>query len=234
MHSPKPPLITRAQLTGDADLREQVRWETASHQSAVHLVEHQGQRYVVKTPHGRGIRYWLTRRLIRREFRIYQQLQGAAGVPPCHGLTPEGWLVLGFVPAYSFRGNPPADRDRYFSQLRSVLDDMHSHGVAHGDLKNKDNLMVSADSSPTIIDFGIAMRWRPGFHPLNHFLFRLAQRLDYSAWAKHRYRDQGIKIPEEDLRFYQQGRLERGWHHLRNVIQRLRGRSTSKIWRPKK
>ncbi|HET9679739.1 MAG TPA: hypothetical protein VFP95_04145 [Gammaproteobacteria bacterium] len=231
---PSPPPITREQLTGNARLREETRWQTASHQSAVHLVEHEGQRYVVKTPHGRGIRHWLTAWLIRREYTIYQHLCDVTGIPPCYGLTPEGWLVLGFVPAHSFRGNPPANRSHYFAELRALLQTLHAHGVAHGDLKNKDNLMIAENSTPFIIDFGIAMRWRPGFHPLNHFLFRLARRLDYSAWAKHKYRGRSETVAEEDKAFMRRGPLERGWHHLRNGIQRLRGRSTSNVWRPKK
>lgn len=231
---PKPPPITPAQLTGDASLREHARWQTPSHQSAVHLVEHDGRRLVVKTPHGRGVRYWLTRRLISREYKIYQLLQGMKGIPPCLGLTPEGWLVLEFVPAHNLRGNPPADRAHYFTELRRTLHKLHEHGIAHGDLKNKDNLMVGENSTPYIIDFGIAMRWRPGFHPLNHFLFRLARQLDYSAWAKHKYRGQTDPVADEDAVFMQRSLLERGWHHLRNGIQRLRGHSTSKVWRPKK
>lgn len=232
-----PPPITDAQIRAadPAALREKLDWRGVSHQSTVVLVEHEGRRYVVKQPHGRGLRRWLTARLIRREHEIYRRLDGVTGVAGCRGLTPGGALVLDCIPARGLRHNPPADRNRYFDCLLPILKELHLRGVAHGDLKNKDNLMVDAEDRPWVIDFGIAVRWHSGFHPLNHRLFRLAQRLDYNAWIKHKYgrRPTESQIAPEDRPYWQRGRLERLWRPLRNLIQRLRGRSTSERYRPR-
>lgn len=233
MTGPVPPLTDEDIAAADPEaLRRHANWRGTSHQSAVLLIERAGRRYVIKSPQGRGFRRWLTARLIRREAAIYRRLEGLEGVPRCYGLTARGRLVLECVPARAFRDNPPTDRLRYFDRLLPVLKAMHARGIAHGDLKNKDNLMVGPGDTPWVIDFGIAMRWRAGFHPLNHWLFRLAKQLDYNAWIKHKYGRRPSGITAEDRAYWKRGWLERLWRPLRNAVQRLRGRSTSGSYRP--
>jgi len=53
-------------------------------------------------------------------------------------------------------GRLPLDRAlRLFDQLASALDYAHAHGVLHRDLK-PDNILVTPDDQPVIIDFGLA------------------------------------------------------------------------------
>ena len=53
--------------------------------------------------------------------------------------------------------------DNFFSRLFSDVKTMHQHGVAHMDLGNSGNILVSGRGDPAIIDFGsaIPLSWLP-------------------------------------------------------------------------
>ena len=70
------------------------------------------------------------------------------------------------------------------------------------DLKRKDNLLVRADESPCILDFGAAVIKKPGSHPLNHYHYQLAKQFDFNAWIKHKYHDRLDDISDEDRPLY--------------------------------
>ncbi len=216
----------------DAELRARGNWQTPSHQSTLRLLEHEGKQYIVKAPRGRGVMRWLTRHLLRKEYRLYQQLTNMPGVPQCLGLVRNEYLILEYIGGQSLRHAQITDHETYFAELLNILKRLHARGVAHGDLKNKDNLLVVAGSQPVIIDFGIAVRFRPGFHPFNHFWFRLAQRIDYNAWIKHKYGRRPENLDPADLPYWNRGPAEHFWRGVRNLIQRVRGRSTSNTRRP--
>lgn len=221
-------LNDRLEDSDDSELRRRARWRTPSHQSTLGLVEYAGRHYVVKSPRGHGLMYWLTAWLIRREYRTYCQLMNMPGVPACAGLLPGSRLVIELMDGTALRDATIADRETYFADLLAILQRMHARGIAHGDLKNKDNTLVLADGRACVIDFGIAVRYRPGFHPLNHALFRLAQRLDFNAWVKHKYRRHVDEISDADRQYWNRSWIEDVWYRMRNRIQRWRGHATSR------
>jgi len=221
-------LAARLGDSDDAELRRRAGWRTPSHQSTLALTEYAGRSYVVKAPRGGGLIRLLTAWLIRREYRIYRQLVNMPGAPECAGLLPGSRLVLEFKNGRALRDADIADRQAYFADLLDILKRMHARGIAHGDLKNKDNILVLADGGACVIDYGIAIRYKPGFHPINHALFRLAQRLDFNAWVKHKYRRHVEHITPEDAVYWQRSRLEDIWYRVRNRIQRMRGHATSR------
>lgn len=53
--------------------------------------------------------------------------------------------------------------DNFFSQLFTNVKTLHQHGVAHMDLGNSGNILVSGRGDPAIIDFGsaIPLSWLP-------------------------------------------------------------------------
>jgi hypothetical protein len=59
---------------------------------------------VVKRPHGSGLLRHLGQRAIRREGRVYERLEGIAGVPRCYGLIDDKYLVMEHVVGRPFRG----------------------------------------------------------------------------------------------------------------------------------
>ena len=70
---------------------------SSGYQGAAFLYEGTQGRRVIKVATGSGIVGWVRRWMIRREFAIYRHLAGVDGVPHCHGLLDEQFLVLEFV-----------------------------------------------------------------------------------------------------------------------------------------
>lgn len=81
---------------------------------------------------------------------------------------------------------------------------MHEAGVAHGDLKRKDNILVGPEEEPFVIDFGIAVlaEDRKGF------VFETIRQADYNAWIKHKYRGTPLALSPEDAEIYKPMVLE--------------------------
>ena len=96
---------------------------------------------------------------IRHEFKIYEILENLDGIPKCYGLTRDGSLVLEYIDGESYRSKQFEldGNDQFFSSLLELIKSMHDRGVAHGDLKRKDNLIVDKALNPYLIDFGTAL-----------------------------------------------------------------------------
>jgi predicted Ser/Thr protein kinase len=180
----------------------------AGYQGQVFPIEHRGQRLMVKAAYGRGPMRWLREYMLRREHRVYERLKGFEGAPHCLGLLGGRYLVLERVEGESLWQAEIRDREAFFATLFEHIEELHRRGVAHADLKRKDNLLVVAGRRPCLIDFGTAVVHRKGFHPLNHFLFRVARQFDYNAWVKHKHR-YIEHAPPQDLAYYRLTRTER-------------------------
>ncbi|HEX7043936.1 MAG TPA: hypothetical protein VF203_04915 [Burkholderiales bacterium] len=179
------------------------------YQGAVYLYEAGPRRLIVKVAWGRGLRGWARRWMLRREHAVYVRLAGFAGSPRCHGLLCGRYLVLDYVAAEPLRRVRPADPATYYDTLLAHIQELHRRGVAHADLKRRDNLLVVDGRFPCLIDFGAAVVRKPGFAPLNHWLYRLAQRFDYNAWAKLKYDGRFEDMTPEDRRYYRRTATER-------------------------
>lgn len=140
--------------------------------------------------------------MLRREFAIYRLLAGVTGVPRCLGLIAGEELVLEFVPGESLRQArlAPAERERLFAALLELISAVHGAGVAHGDLKRKDNILIGRDAKPYLIDFGTAVSAPPGAGWWRRLLYRQMCRVDLNAWVKLKYQRRIEAISPEDLR----------------------------------
>ncbi len=194
------------------------------YQGAVYLFEEHEPPLVIKTAHGRGPGAMLRRKMLRQEREVYRRLAGVAGVPRCFGLLDGRHLVLEFIEGVPFRRARIDERAPFFDRLARLIAELHARGVAHGDLKKKDNLLVRANNHPELIDFGVAIVRRPGFAPLNHFLYELAARFDINACAKLRLGRTPDPHRDSELYGYRRTHIERlaGW--IKTTYLALRGR----------
>lgn len=179
------------------------------YQAAVRLYERDGRRLIVKSASGSGIRGWLRRWMLRREYETYQRLKGFAGSPACHGLIQGRYLVLDYVDAVPVRLEQITDPRLFFDTLFAYIKELHRRGVAHADLKRRDNLLVIDGRLPCLVDFGAAIVAKPGFAPMNRYLYSLAQRFDFNAWAKLKYNGRMDQITSEDRAYYHFTIIER-------------------------
>ena len=183
-----------------------------SNQGLVYRLSAGNRQFAVKAAAGRGPLLAANRHTLRREHRAYRRLAGVAGIPQCHGLLEDRWLVLDFIEGEAFRNALPGPE--FFARLLETIQAMHARGVAHGDLKRKSNLMVDTQGRPVLLDFGAATILRPGWHPVNRRLFDFMRQTDLNAWVKLKYGGyEGVSNADGAL-------LRRSW--LERVLSRSR------------
>ncbi len=159
---------------------------------------------------------------LRRERDIYERVRTVTGIPRCIGLLDSKHLVLEHIPGDSYRNRQYElqDRDRFFERLLTTIEDMHAAGVAHGDLKRKDNLLVGPDERPFLIDFGLAFATDSGI-PFEKSFFEWVKQYDYNAWIKHKYQRRVEDISTDDAKYYRPMRLESLARGIRLLWQKL-------------
>jgi serine/threonine protein kinase len=158
--------------------------------------------------------------MLRREYRIYSRLSGISGIPRCYGFFMGRYLVLENVESQTFRHATIKDRNSFFAEMLTIIKSIHERGVAHGDLKRKGNILVTKDSRPCLIDFGVSVFRKPGFHPLNHFRHSFSHQHDFNAWVKYKYDRKYQDISPEDAQYYRPLRIERIARMIRRAWRR--------------
>ena len=141
------------------------------YQATVHRYASPLGEVVVKRPHDTFPLRQLGLAALRREQKVYERLENVAGIPQSYGLVDDRYLVLEAIDGPSLRDHEPhlEDRERFFAHLFDTIAAMHAAGVAHGDLKRKDNVLVGSGERPYIIDFGVAtLKKHPGAHLEQH------------------------------------------------------------------
>lgn len=195
--------------------------------------------FVVKSPHPNPFLAWFGRRAIRREARLYELLAGVRGIPQSFGLAAGEHLVLEYVPGQTLRTAAPElkDRERFFTRLLDTIRAMHAAGVAHGDLKRKENTLVGPDETPYIIDFGIACLRPEPARGSGGRRFDLTRQMDLNAWIKLRYGAHPSELPPEHAALHRPLPVERIARRLREpwkllTLRRLRKRRRAESSRP--
>lgn len=176
----------------------------SGYQGVVYLRERADGPRIVKSPIGSGLARSARRAMLRREYSVYQRLQGIRGIPRCDGLVAGEDLVLEFVPGGSLRELrlDGAARERFFAELLALIRAIHGAGVAHADLKRKDNILVGPDGQPFLIDFGMAVTVDASSGRLRRWLFQQARRTDLNAWFKLKYQRQARTVAAADAAIY--------------------------------
>lgn len=192
-----------------ACVRDGDRMEHRGYQGNIHTSQIGEHKILVKSAAGRGIVAWLNRWMLRREYLIYRRLTGISCIPHCHGFFLGRYLVLENVDSQTMRHATISDRELFFAEMLKTIESIHERGVAHGDLKRKENILVTADSRPCLIDFGVSIFRKPGFHPFNHFRHSFSHQHDFNAWVKHKYDRQFQDISPEDAKYHRPLRIER-------------------------
>lgn len=197
----------------------------SGYQASTYLYRGPGGEFVIKEALGSTLRRRVSEASIRREHQIYSKLSGVPGIPRCFGLLDGKYLILEYVPGDSYRRleHDLDDRERFFARLLRTVNGMHEAGVAHGDLKRKDNILVGPNQEPYVIDFGIAIMAdnRKGF------VFETIRQADRNAWIKHKYQGRMGSLSAEDAEIYRPMVLETVARSIRVFWQKL----TLRRWR---
>jgi predicted Ser/Thr protein kinase len=192
---------------------------------------------VVKKPHRSPLLGWLWRYLLRREHAVYARLADVSGVPHTYGLIDGEFLALEYVAGPSLREHEQGltDRAAFFERLLGILRAMHAAGVAHADLKRKNNIIVAAGERPYLVDFGIAAQ--RGSSWLGRAWFEHQRQADYNAWIKLKYgrridpAEAASVLTPEDAALYRPLWSERVARALRVPWQKITLRRPRQRWR---
>jgi len=201
---------------------------SSGYQGSAYLYESGDTKLVIKEAAGGALAGWFHRLMLRREAHVYQLLGDLPGVPHSPGMLDDTYLLLEFIDGESMKEarhgltDPPA----FYDRLREVISSFHALGIAHGDLKRKDNVLVTPDERPVVIDFGTAVtRDRSLFDRL---FFRLVRRIDYNAWIKNKYDGDYDAITAEDLRWYRPSIVENAFRQLQRFWRAITFRQARK------
>ena len=181
----------------------------AHNQGTVLLYQRDGLEFVLKAPMGKGTVLRARRATLEREYRAYQRLEGLEGIPVCYGMVDGRFLALEYVRGTPYRHAIIEDREAWFGKLLKTLQSAHARGVAHGDLKNKSNLISTEAGEPCIIDFGTTVLRKDGFAPINHALFDFLCQLDLNAYVKFKVQGRFSEMSAADRAIYRDSGLEK-------------------------
>jgi len=195
------------------------------YQAGAYLIDAPFGPVVVKKAHDTPLVRRVGLRALRREAAVYERLRGVPGVPRSYGLV-NGHLVLEHVEGPSLRRQEKqlGDRERFFARLLETLDAMHAAGVAHGDLKRKDNVLVGPGERPYVIDFGIAWCVGPDSPRWRRRVFAVLCQMDYNSWLKLKYRrrfEDAENVAPADAERYRPLLLERAARAVRVPWQKI-------------
>jgi hypothetical protein len=166
---------------GPTTVLSQGRWANA----VLYRFDHGGVSWVVKDFRPRGFlaRNLIGRFLVGREFGALSRLEGIPATPQGVFRIDEYALAYRYVEGHTLRGTrdiafPPG----FFPALERGLREMHARArLAHFDLRNAKNILMTESGEPLLLDFqsAVGMDWMPG--PLRRF----AERVDLAAIYKH-------------------------------------------------
>jgi len=187
------------------------------YQGSVYLYEGKGHRLIIKVPTGWGFGRLIRRAMLRKEYDVYSRIANIDGIPRCRGLLKGCCLVLEYIDGVPMRRARITSRTFFFETLLTMIKELHNAGVAHADLKKKDNLLVVKGRKPYIIDFGVAIVRKPRFAPLNHYFYNLARKFDFNAWVKLKYEGKFETVGQEDRQYYNRTIIERVSHWIKDI-----------------
>jgi len=184
-NSPAPPAalpLTEADLRdGSARLHQKGKWGKAD----ILLVETRGGKAIVKD-FGRKVLpvRWYGRWQIRREASIYRRLSGILGVPRYYGRIGKNAMAIEFIQGerisqWKRRELPPT----LFSRLWALIEEIHSRGIVHIDLRKRDNILINASGEVFIIDFNASFHFLPGSRRARWLLPALSK-IDHFGFLK--------------------------------------------------
>ncbi|MFQ6023585.1 MAG: hypothetical protein ACE5NW_12775 [Acidiferrobacterales bacterium] len=192
------------------------------YQGHVYLYQGKGRRLIIKAPTGWGLVRLIHRAMLRNEHRVYSRLAGINGIPSSYGLLDGCYLVLEYIDGLPIRKAEIADRDVFFDKLLALIKELHNAGVAHGDLKKKDNVLVIGGREPCVIDFGVAVVKKSGFALLNRYLYKIAQRFDFNAWVKLKTDAKTRDLIHRDDDYYRRTAIERLARRIKRTYVKLK------------
>jgi len=175
-------------------------------------VEIKGQTLMVKDVKRKNLlfRWTLGLWLIDKEWKIYSRLAGIQGIPKAMERIDRFAFSMEFVPGKPLKRGESLPLS-FFSDLERILEEIHSRGVFHLDLRHKGNILVSPKGEPFLIDFNSSFSFNEkGL--LRRFIFPILRWVDHGGLLKLKQRvSPSLMTPEELALLKRLNLLRRLW-----------------------
>ena len=148
-----------------------------------------GREWVVKdfSPCNWFVRHTIARFLLWREMRALRHLQGLEGIPGPITTWGKWALAYPYIPGVTLNeavhGSAKVG-EFYFEALEALVNEMHEKGIAHLDMRNKKNILITSDGTPALIDFQSAVSTKGLPARLRRLMFVVDLSGVYKYWEK--------------------------------------------------
>ncbi|MFH1230347.1 MAG: hypothetical protein V1709_02500 [Planctomycetota bacterium] len=181
----------------------------------IKLVEYKGEKVIYKDYSNRPC--WVKKGwgeiLINNEFSILQRLQGIKGIPHPIAKTSDGFIVEYINGKFLNKFQKDSIPYEIIQRLDKLISEMHNRYVAHLDLAQRKNILITADYTPYLIDFANALYLRPNVL-FSRKLFDYLCLIDKGSLLKFKNRYFPDKMTPDDKRFLKRFWAIRRWWFL--------------------
>lgn len=157
--------------------------------------------------------------LLKREYQTLKLLQDISCIPRVYDY--DYGIFMDYYPCKNLREygrNNNLIPPNFFNSLLRTLTILHQRGIAHCDLKRKENILVQDSGDCLIIDFGVCIyRSNFFFKPL----FKLFTQSDLNAYIKLKYGNKFNLLSKEDQSIYRLTTIEKLLKMLRRLLRRF-------------
>ena len=109
---------------------------------------------------------WAGRLMADREVRHYRLLQDLDSVPKLVGRVGKSALAHAWVEGHDLLDQKDRLPDDFFDRLEALVRSLHARGMSYVDMNKPDNVLVSREGRPVLIDFQISWAPRLGRGPV--------------------------------------------------------------------
>jgi len=137
---------------------------------------------------------------------IYSKLQGISGIPKLMSDPDHYTLITEFMGGDNLRETEMLPGEAYFSALTHLIEEIHSRGVVHLDLRNRRNYGIDEEGNPYLVDFASSV-----YIPFSKKLVRFFALIDWMGFVKVKQRLTPALITEQEKNLLSIGNTMSSW-----------------------
>lgn len=136
-----------------------------------------------------------------RECKALKKLHAIDGIPNLLSQPDARSFLMTYHPSEQVTKTKQSDPDwpNFFPKLETLIRTMHSHGVAHNDLRNPTNILITNDGQPVFVDLVACFCQGHRLNAINQWMFGKFCQVDYSAVTKLKTRVAPELIKDSDI-----------------------------------
>lgn len=198
----------------------QVLREAEAARPEVRVEDWDGQLVVVKDyrVNATAVKLWVGKYLVAREAAAHRRLAGLDGVP--EAVETGNPYVFGheYVEGWPAPEVPDRLTPAFFERLYELIAAIHDRGMAHGDLKRLENIIVRPDETPAVVDLSAAIV--SGSNPMAALLLGYIQDDDLRAVAKLKQRHAPHLLTDQERQLLaHRPPAEKAWRWMRAYLR---------------